>query len=210
MVEVPVVRTGKRVGVMRPDQLLVVSLPVILPSVLKVVVAVPPNSAEFAEKTVLEAFAVVTFPVKVGLAENTAEPVPVSSVSALERFADEGVAKNVAMPVPSPETPVDIGRPVAFVRVPDDGVPSAPPLVTKAPADPTLTPRAVTTPVPGTVIESAPVLPEVVTKPLLVRFERVAMFCEVSTFSAPDVRVSPVPSRSVTKSEPTDRAVVEA
>lgn len=43
--------------------------------------------------------------------------------------------------------------PVRFVTVPDDGVPSAPPFVTKAPEDPTLTPRAVATPVPRPVID---------------------------------------------------------
>ena len=56
-----------------------------------------------------------------------------------------------------PVTPVERGKPVAFVKVPDEGVPSAPPLITKAPALPTLTPRAVATPVPKAVI---PVPPE--------------------------------------------------
>ena len=32
-------------------------------------------------------------------------------------------AKAVATPVPSPETPVEIGRPVAFVKVAAEGVP---------------------------------------------------------------------------------------
>lgn len=72
------------------------------------------------------------------------------------RFALDGVAKNVATPVPRPLTPVLIGNPVAFVRVPDDGVPNAPPLTTKAPADPTLTPSAVATPVPKDVIPVPP------------------------------------------------------
>jgi hypothetical protein len=40
-------------------------------------------------------------------------------------LAVEGVARKVATPVPRPETPVEIGRPVAFVRVAEDGVPSA-------------------------------------------------------------------------------------
>jgi hypothetical protein len=40
-------------------------------------------------------------------------------------LALEGVAKNVATPVPRPETPVEIGRPVQLVSVPDVGVPSA-------------------------------------------------------------------------------------
>jgi hypothetical protein len=39
------------------------------------------------------------------------------------RFADEGVAKNVATLDPRPETPVEIGRPVAFVSVAAEGVP---------------------------------------------------------------------------------------
>ena len=63
-------------------------------------------------------------------------------------MALEGVARNVATHVPSPLTPVEMGRPVAFVRVPLDGVPSAPPLTTGAPAEPTLTASAVATPVP--------------------------------------------------------------
>ena len=56
---------------------------------------------------------------------NTLFPVPVLSVSAEARFADDGVARNVATPVPKPEIPVDTGRPVAFVRVTEEGVPSA-------------------------------------------------------------------------------------
>ena len=56
-------------------------------------------------------------PVKVGAFEKTAKPVPVSSVSAEMRFADDGVPKKVATLVPSPETPVLIGRPVEVVRV---------------------------------------------------------------------------------------------
>jgi hypothetical protein len=74
------------------------------------------------------------------------------------------------------ETNPAIGSPVALVNVPDEGVPSAPPLTTKAPDDPVLTPRAVSTPVPGTVTESAPVPPEVVTSPLEVKLDRVEMF----------------------------------
>lgn len=61
----------------------------------------------------------------VGDVAKTKEPDPVSSVIADTRLADDGVARNVATPVPSPDTPVEIGNPVAFVRTPDDGVPSA-------------------------------------------------------------------------------------
>ena len=62
---------------------------------------------------------------RVGLVANTADPEPVSSVRVEARFALDGVARNVATPVPNPDTPVDIGKPVAFVRTPDAGVPSA-------------------------------------------------------------------------------------
>jgi hypothetical protein len=49
--------------------------------------------------------------------------VPVSSVTAERKLALEGVAKNVATPVPSPLMPVDTGKPVQFVSMPDWGVP---------------------------------------------------------------------------------------
>jgi hypothetical protein len=85
---------------------------------------------------------------RVGAVANTFAPVPVSSVSIAAMFADDGVARNVATPVPRPDTPVLIGRPVVLVRVPEDGVPNAPPFTTGAPALPTFTARAVATPVP--------------------------------------------------------------
>lgn len=59
----------------------------------------------------------------VGDVAKTAEPEPVSSVNAAARLALVGVARNVATPVPSPLTPVDIGNPVQFVSTPADGVP---------------------------------------------------------------------------------------
>ena len=90
---------------------------------------------------------------RVGVFANTSEPVPVSFVTADARLALDGVAKNVATPVPKPETPVEIGNPVAYVNVPELGVPRTPPFTTKAPAVPTLTPKAVETLVPKPVIE---------------------------------------------------------
>jgi hypothetical protein len=60
----------------------------------------------------------------VGEVAKTNAPLPVSSVTALIRFALEGVARKVATPVPNPETPVLIGNPVQLVRVPLVGVPS--------------------------------------------------------------------------------------
>jgi hypothetical protein len=60
----------------------------------------------------------------VGEVANTREPVPVSFVTAEIRLAEDGVARNVAMPAARPDTPVEIGRPVQLVNVPDVGVPS--------------------------------------------------------------------------------------
>jgi hypothetical protein len=59
----------------------------------------------------------------VGLVAKTLAPVPVSSVKAAAKFADDGVAKKVATPVPRPDTPVLMGKPVALVKVPLVGVP---------------------------------------------------------------------------------------
>ena len=61
----------------------------------------------------------------VGLVANTNEPEPVSSVIAEAKLALEGVAKRVATPAPKPLTPVEIGRPVAFVKTAALGVPRA-------------------------------------------------------------------------------------
>jgi hypothetical protein len=61
---------------------------------------------------------------RVGLVASTKEPVPVSSVTAAARFALEGVARNVATPVPRPAK-LAVGNPVVLVRVPDAGVPKA-------------------------------------------------------------------------------------
>ena len=59
----------------------------------------------------------------VGVLAKTNAPVPVSSVIALIKFELVGVAKNDAIPVPKPLTPVAIGKPVAFVNVAEVGVP---------------------------------------------------------------------------------------
>jgi hypothetical protein len=62
--------------------------------------------------------------ISVGVLANTSEPVPVSSVTAAARLEELGVPKKVATPVPRPDTPVLIGRPVALVSTPEVGVPS--------------------------------------------------------------------------------------
>jgi hypothetical protein len=66
----------------------------------------------------------------VGLVANTRAPVPVSSVMAAAKLALEGVARKAATLLPRPLIPVDTGRPVQLVRVPDEGVPSTPLLST--------------------------------------------------------------------------------
>ena len=58
-----------------------------------------------------------------GLVAKTFAPVPVSSVRHEARLAELGVARKVATLVPSPLTPVEIGRPVHEVSVPLEGVP---------------------------------------------------------------------------------------
>ena len=57
------------------------------------------------------------------VAKTKLPPVPVSSVIAVFKLAELGVAKKVATLVPSPLTPVDIGNPVQLVSVPLEGVP---------------------------------------------------------------------------------------
>ena len=59
----------------------------------------------------------------VGAVPNTKRPEPVSFVIAVARFADVGVASHDAIPAANPEMPVETGRPVAFVKVADAGVP---------------------------------------------------------------------------------------
>tara|TARA_R110000868_G_scaffold12052_1_gene58495 strand:+ start:1223 stop:1870 length:648 start_codon:yes stop_codon:yes gene_type:complete len=62
---------------------------------------------------------------RAGEVANTSAPLPVSSVTAAARFAEEGVPRNVATPVPRPLTPVPTGSPVQLVSTPEAGVPSA-------------------------------------------------------------------------------------
>lgn len=96
----------------------------------------------------------------VGLVANTFAPVPVSSVKAAAKLALDGVAKNVAMPVANPLTPVDTGRPVQLVKVPDVGVPKRG-VTNVGLVDNTLLPEPVevVTPVPPLVTPNVPVTP---------------------------------------------------
>ncbi len=98
-----------------------------------------------------------------------------------------------------PVVPAMIGSPVALVSVPEAGVPSAPPLVTKDPAVPTLIPSAVATPVPNDVMPVPPLATAKV--PPRVKVPEVVI--------GPPVRVSPVvppePSTLVTEPVPKPR-----
>ncbi len=60
-----------------------------------------------------------------GEVAKTKAPDPVSSITADAKLALDGLPNKVDTPVPKPATPVDIGSPVAFVSVADDGVPNA-------------------------------------------------------------------------------------
>lgn len=62
--------------------------------------------------------------INVGDVAKTRFPVPVEVVIADNKFAEDGVPKKVAIPVPNPLTPDDIGNPVQLVSVPDVGVPN--------------------------------------------------------------------------------------
>jgi hypothetical protein len=61
---------------------------------------------------------------RVGVFAKTSAPVPVSFVTAAARLALEGVPRKVATPVAKPEIPVETGKPVQFVNVPEVGVPN--------------------------------------------------------------------------------------
>jgi len=58
----------------------------------------------------------------VGLVANTSEPLPVSSVTAERRLADDGVASHVPTPAPRPVR-LEAGKFVQFDRLPEVGVP---------------------------------------------------------------------------------------
>lgn len=72
------------------------------------------------------------------------KPVPLTVEEALR------VVAATVFGVVAPTVPLILidAVPVRFVTVPLEGVPSTPPLMTGAPTVPTLTPRAVRTPVP--------------------------------------------------------------
>jgi hypothetical protein len=101
------------VEVIAPVKLaLVVTLPAVKPAAVPVMF-VPTNADGVPSAGVMS----------VGEVAKTRAPEPVSSVTAAMRLADDGVPKNVATFAARPETPVEIGSPVALVRVMLVGVP---------------------------------------------------------------------------------------
>jgi len=114
---------------------------------------------------------------RVGLVANTNEPLPVSSVTAAAKLALDGVPSHVATPAPRP--PILLGvMPVQFDKLPLLGVPRAPLNVTNAPAEPTLTARAVRTLVP------VPIRPVEIGRPVA--------FVSVSAVGVPSAGVTSV------------------
>jgi hypothetical protein len=83
--------------------------------------------------------------------------VPVATVEVITPVAETVVNAPVEAVV-APTVPLILidAVPVRFVTVPELGVPKAPPLTTNAPEEPTLTPKAVATPVPKLVIPVPP------------------------------------------------------
>src|SRR6478736_9701008 len=74
---------------------------------------------------------------------------------------------------------------VQFVSVPDEGVPSAPPLTTKAPEEPTFTPSAVTTPVPVVIVDGATPAPPPMTIALAASAPELAHVDELLKYGTP-------------------------
>ena len=160
-------------------------------------------------------------PVNVGLAEKTAEPVPVSSVRAAARFALDGVPRKVAIPAPNEVIPV-----------PPFATASVPPSV-KVPLEvigPPVSVRPVVPPEPETEVTLPPPVPAPIAvrnaaassaetvlsalkrgnviAPGLVRVKRFApMVVAPNAVRAPAASVAPVPPRA-TDSVPVVPAII--
>src|ERR1700680_3806583 len=113
---------------------------------------VPPAPPLMTGAPALPTFAARAVPMPV---PNPVKPPSGAAVAVIEPVPD--TPKDA--PEPTTSAPVvfvalaseENGKPVRFVAVPDDGVPKAPLLTRTDPAVPTLTPRAVRTPVPAPV-----------------------------------------------------------
>jgi hypothetical protein len=126
----PVVVNVPAVGNVTLEAAVVVSVRPKAPTVVRVEPSANAKVAEVAgavNATLLILVAVATpntGVTRVGVLANTLAPEPVSSVKANAKLADDGVAKNAATLAAKPETPVEIGRPVQLVKVPEPGVPN--------------------------------------------------------------------------------------
>ena len=108
-----------------PAATVTLSFNAVVPFAVKVpvIVAAPPTFKVEDKTNEVPVAAPITGFTKVGALANTNAPEPVSSVIVDIKFALVGVAKNDAIPVPKPLTPVAIGKPVALVKVTLEGIP---------------------------------------------------------------------------------------
>ena len=126
---------------------------------------------------------------RVGDVANTFKPVPVLSVNAVSKLADDGVPKNVATLAAKPDTPVEIGNPVAFVKIlPAATVPKTGDVKVGDVARTTVLPVPVTAVIPVVLIlRTLPV--SAVSKVLFVKVSVVALPTKVSLLVAGNVKV---------------------
>jgi hypothetical protein len=151
--------------------------------------------------------------VSTGEVPKTSRPLPVSLVTAAARLAEDGVARKVATLVPSPDTPVEIGRPVALVSVAKLGTPMLG-VVSTGEVERTLLPEPVeaVTPVPPLATARVPpsvsvpevvigppvrVRPVVPPEPLTLVTEPPEPVAEIVIDPAPFVIATPEPAVSV-------------
>jgi hypothetical protein len=108
-----------------PAATVTLSFSAVVPFAVKVpvIVAAPPTFIVEDKTNDVPVAAPITGVTKVGVFANTNDPVPVLSLTAEFKFELVGDAKNDAIPVPKPLTPVAIGKPVALVKVALDGIP---------------------------------------------------------------------------------------
>jgi hypothetical protein len=156
--------------------------------VLTIKLLIEPVNEAVTEVAIIVPVPVIVGDIIAGLVPNTNAPVPVSPVTAAAKLADVGVPKKVATPVPNPDTPVNIGNPVAFVRilptatVPRTGVTRVGELArTTAPV-----PVTAVIPVP-LILRTLPV--PAVSKVLFVKVSVVALPTKVSLLVAGNVKV---------------------
>ena len=100
--------------VVEPIEMFVRTFP---PPVVISKLLIEPESEAVTDVAIIVPVPVIVGEVIAGDEAKTSAPLPVSPVTAAAKLADDGVAKNVATLVPNPDTPVDIGKQVAFVKI---------------------------------------------------------------------------------------------